>query len=693
MDTFISTALKRFNEAQDAYAVQRAEAREDLLFVAGKQWLDQAQPEDFRLTVNLLGPFLRQITAEAREANPAIKVIPVGNGDVELAKVYEGLIRHLEQKCDATNAYQQQMWYAAAGGEGYFILDSEYVDENSFDQDLVISGVSNPAKVFLDPLHELLDGCDAEWGFIIEDLSHEDYKRKFPKSDLTTRLNSASASNGWTALSLPGDWLNANSVRVAKYYVKEYDTKTIYQVLDPMTNEEYVTEDKPDDTKVLLRKREAQTVKVKRYIMNCTEVLQESDWPSKYLPIIKVTGESFTVGGRRVQYGAVRHAKDSQRQYNYLVSRQTQLIDMAPKSPFIGATGQFANNPEKWANANVVNYGFLDYTPESLDGKTPLPPPQKVSGVDVATLQSIAATRQSAFEDMKQVFGLQDASLGRPGNEISGIAIQERNSASRKSTYQFFDHLLVALRCMGRQLVELIPSFYDTDRIVRIVKPDSTDELIAINSITNNFKYNLTKGTYDIIIETGPAFASKRQEGLNALQGIMGALPQTGAVIGDLVAGLVDSPISKLAAQRIKATIPKEILAATGEDDDSEMAPAELVGKLQQDIAKMQMELQKAQMENQELQLKVKIAEDKTSLELTKSDMEHEREVMNLQHQQQVSEVEVQLKMKQLELAERKLELEERKLELAAAGKLGDLLHRSSDVDIPSEANVGGKID
>ena len=691
MDEIVSTALKRFKRAQNEYEKQRSEAREDLLFVAGHQW-NSPQQDDFMLTVPLLGPFLRQITAEAREANPSITVIPVGSTDVALAEVYEGLIRHLEQKCDATAAYQQQMWYAAAGGEGYLLLDSEYVDDSSFDQDLVITGASNPAKVFLDPMHELLDGCDAEWGFIIEDLSHEEYTRRFPDSELTSKLNGMTSSNGWTALQLPGDWFNKDAVRVARYFEKQYTTKKIYLVLDPLTNVQYTTDEKPDDTKVVLRTREAQTCSVMRYVLNCVEVLDKSPWPSKYLPIIKVTGETFAVGGQRVQYGAIRHAKDSQRQYNYLVSRQTQLIDMAPKSPFIGATEQFANNPEKWANANTVAYGFLDYTPV-VQGNVQVPPPQKVSGVDVATLQAIAATRQSAYEDMKQIFGLQDASLGRPGNEISGVAIQARDTAARKSTYQFFDNLLVSMRCLGRQLVELIPSFYDTDRIVRIVKPDSTDELIAINSISNNFKYNMTKGTFDIVIETGPAFASKRQSGLASLQGIMSALPQSSQVIGDLVAGLVDSPVAQLASKRIKATIPKEILAATGEDDENDMAPAELVAKLQQNLAQAQQELELLNLQKQELEVKVKVAEDKTAITLTTADMEHERELAKLEHDANIAKAEVDLKKMQLELLARKVALEEQKLQLAAAGKLGDMMLKDSDIDVPMEANIGGKID
>ena len=697
-DELITTALKRFDQAQDAYSRQRSEAREDLLFVAGKQWLDQANQDDFKLTMNLLGPFLRQITAEARAANPSIHVIPVSGTDVDLAEVYEGLIRHLEQKCDASAAYQTALWYAAAAGESYLLIDSEYCSSASFDQDLLIKAVDNPEKVFLDPMHQLLDGCDSAWAFVIEDLSHEAYCRQFPKSDLAHKLG----TQGFNRLSLPGDWVAKDSVRVAKYWTKEYSFKTLYLVLDPVTNEEYATDEKPDDTKVVLKTRQAEECSIKARLINCTEVLEETDWPGTYIPVIKVTGERFYVGGQQVQYGAIRHAKDPQKVLNYTISRQIELIDLAPKSPFVGATGQFANSPEKWANANRVGYGFLDYTPVALNGQ-PVPPPTKVAGVDMATMNAIVQARQGAFEDLKNVFGLQDASLGRPGNEVSGIAIQNRMEASQKSTYAYFDHLLIALRCLGRQLVQLIPSFYDTERTVRIVKPDTQEELLAINSLENNYRYDLTKGTYDVVVEVGPAYVSKRAKGLEALQGLMQAMPQTGEVISDLVAGLVDSPVAQLAAKRLRATIPPEVLAATGENDQSEMAPKEQVQALQQQLAQQEQQLKTAQLENQELQVKVKIAEDSAALELTKHDGEMHLEMAKLKHQDAVAEIEARIKYKQLELAERELDLKEKQLQVHAATAahkvLGDEPQRpngrapSMETDIPMETNIGGNVD
>lgn len=695
----IHEGIERFNQAQTAYSQQRIDARNDLRFVAGQQWDSNAPTDEIQLTVNLLNPFLRQITAEARSANPSIKVIPTGSGaDQDLADVRGGLIRNIEQTSDAESIYQSSLWYAAASGEGYVFIDSEYCGDETFDQDLILKACPNPEKVFLDPMHERPDGTDAEWAFVIEDISHESFKQKFPSSALSERMNLQT----WNRLDLPGDWIEKDTVRLAKYWVKTRVPKNLWLVQDPMTLEEYTVAEEPGDDVIIIKTRKSYEIKVKCHLMNGCEVLETIDWPGKDIPIVKVTGDSFYVGGEKVQYGAVRHAKDPQKQYNYFTSRQTEMVDLAPKNSFVGATGQFANNPEKWANANRVNYGFLDYTPTALNG-APVPPPTRVSGLDMNAFTGVAQSRTQSLEDLKLVFGLHDAALGRMQSEASGVALQSRVEQSSRSTYHYFDNLLISIKAIGRQLNALIPFFYDTDRIVRIVKPTEEEQMIAINSISNNQRFDLSKGDYDVVILTGPAYASKRQEAFDALNGIMAALPQSGQFIGDLVASQIDSPIAAKAAARIKASIPPEILAATGENDDEDMAPAELLQKAQQELSVAQQSLQKMELEKKELEVKVKIAEDKAAMELTKMDLEHDTKARELEHQDKIADVETKLKYAQLALTERKLAIEERKLEIMAISAASDMNEgfrndgiedaNTSDINIGKEVNIGGSLD
>ena len=694
----IREALDNFNIAQKEYAEIRRQARDDLRFLAGEQ--RPAAVENF-YQVNLLHPFLRQITAQARDANPAITVVPVAQTDSGLSDIYSGIIRSIEQKCDAQNAYQTALWYAAAAGEGYLLLDTEYVSPDSFEQEIVIKAAENPEKVFLDPNHTLLDGCDAEWGFIVEDMSHAQFKRRFPRSQLAKRLSGS--VQGWQALNLPSDWLNDQSVRVARYYVKEYEEKTLYLYEDPLTFEHQTYEEQQDDEKglVLIQKRRSFDVKVCAYVLTAYEVLDETVWPGKYLPIIEVTGDSYNVGGKKIQHGAIRFAKDPQRQFNFALTKKTELIDLIPKVPFVAANGQVVDNPADWANAHRVPVGTLTYKPVSLEGQL-VPAPTRPAGIDAAAFAAVSGAQNESLEHIKLVFGMHgNPAMDATMNEASGAALDARFDAASKSVYQYFDHLLVALRCVGRQLVDIIPIIYDTDRIVRIVKPDDTDQLVAINSLTNNFRYDLSKGTYDVVVKTGPAFATRREKSLAAATSVLPLLPeQQRALVSDQILRLVDDQTTKAMADRIKASQPPEILAASGESDDmQDLAPAELVTQLQQQLSQAQQQMKSMELEKQDLQTRVKLAEDKTALELVKHDAEMQHQMARLQHEQDVAELEGRLKLMEMDLAKKQLEIKEKELQInaaLAADKVADGMHpdkvRATSVDIPSGEDVGGKM-
>lgn len=440
-----------FSEAQMAYASTRTMAKLDLAFVAGEKTSNSNDP--FDLQVNLLGPFLRQITAEARSANPAVRVVATSSDDVDIAEVRGGLIRAIEQESDSEAVYQTALWYAAACGEGYFLLDSHYVSDDSFDQNLLLRRVVNPETIFLDPTHQDPTGADANWGFIIKDISKGAYRRQFPDSELTKNL----VAGGSFLLNMPGQWLTDSTVRVAQYWVRQYRMKKLWLIADPVTGEQTTVDKKPGPDVVLLRKdpREVQVCEIKGYTVNGHEILEKIDWPGSRLPIFKVTGDSFFVGGKLVQHGAVRHAIDPQRQYNYAVSRQTEMVDLAPKSPWVITTKQLGNNGDKWANANRISYGYLDYTNENGAQA-----PYKQAGINAGDFQAVLATRQQAYEDMKRVFGLNDASMGSVAGDMSGVAIGKQVEQGSRSTYQYFDNLLLAIKAVGRELNCLMPYFY-----------------------------------------------------------------------------------------------------------------------------------------------------------------------------------------------------------------------------------------
>jgi len=689
-------AMEHYKASADFYSKIRLEAKEDLEFLAGKQWEESQVPDDrLRLTVPLVASFLRHITNEVRKNKPAIVVSPSGQtASTDKAQLLAGMVRAIEQKSDASSQYAQAFWYAAAAGEGYLLVDRDYTSPLSFDQELCIKAADDPSRILIDPYCSCLDGEDSNWAFVIQDLNKEFFKLQFPDSKLAKDLESSFRT------SIVADWEDSNTVRVARYFVRETKPATLYLIKssDPY-KEPFVTTTAPEsipvaegETLEVLAKRPTTTWEVKEYLLNGVEVLSETTWPCSTIPIRRVLGDHYYVNGLLVQHGAVRLAKDPQKMYNWNTSVMTELIDMAPKSSFVAASGQIQNNPEQWANANTVNYGTLTYEPTALNGQM-VPPPQRISAMDAGTFQAVASNRSMSLEDIKLVFGVQDASLGRQGNEISGVAILARQEQAGHSNYHYYDNLCASIRSLGALIVELIPAVYDAERQVTIVKPDDSTTQVTIND--GRGRYDLsTDEDYEVTISTGPAYGTQRQEAVESMTALIGAYPNAGPLMADILVGSMDWPEAQRVAKRLKAAVPPEIRAATGEDQEGEAAPAELLAQVQQQLSELTMKAEKTELELQETKAKLNIAEDKAALELTRMDQQNELERLKLLLEEKHGELETQLKLKEYTLHERELSLKEKEMELRivqAANQINeqDRPRNAPAPDLP-ERNIGG---
>jgi hypothetical protein len=539
-EDILKIARDRFQLASDAETEIRKLALEDHEFSAGKQWPDdviRAREMDRRpcLTINRIPQFIRQITNDQRQNRPAIKVSPVDDqGDVATAKDLQGMIRHIEYASDADTAYDTAFKHAVTGSFGYFRVVTEYCDPMSFEQEIRIKRIRNPFSVFLDPSYQQPDGSDANWGFLFEDITKDDYKAQFPGSEMASMED-------WTALGHDqADWATKDTVRVAEYFYKDFREVTLVQIANLETGEKQVIEksDLPHDypKEAILGERKTLIPTVKWLKINAVEVLEQTDWPGKWIPIIPCLGDELDINGTRILEGVVRHAKDSQRMYNYWASSETETIALAPRAPWIGVEGQFEGFEEQWATANSRNHAFLQYKAKSIGGQ-PIGPPTR--NVFEPPVQAITQARMQASEDLKATTGIYDAALGAKSNENSGIAIQRRNIQAQTSNFHFIDNLTKSLRHCGRILVDLIPKIYDTARAVRILGEDGQEEIIQLQRcLIEKAKpayVDLGVGKYDVTVNTGPSFETKRQEAVQSMLDLTRSIRRVAQVAGDLM--------------------------------------------------------------------------------------------------------------------------------------------------------------
>jgi hypothetical protein len=591
----LTVARARLDMAVSSLAESREDEIDDLRFYAGSpdnhwQWpadvlatrgAVQGQTINARptLTINKLPQHVRQVTNDQRQNRPGAKVIPVDdNADVQVAEVFNGMIRHIEYISDADVAYDTACENQVAYGEGYIRLLTEYCDDNTFDQDIKIGRIRNSFSVYMDPLIQDPTGADAKWCFITEDVTKAEYERMYPDAAPISTLQSLGV--GDQSIS---NWLNEDTVRIADYYYIDYDKATLNLYPGNATAFEGTPEDK--ELRAVYgkpkRSRVSERPKVKYCKINGYEILEEREWAGKWIPVVRIVGNEFEVDGRLYVSGLVRNAKDAQRMYNYWVSQEAEMLALAPKAPFIGYGGQFEGYEDKWKTANTNNWPYLEVNPDVTDGQgSVLPLPQRAQPPMASS--GLLQAKSGAAEDIKATTGQYNASLGMGSNERSGKAILARQREGDVGTYHYGDNLARGVRHIARQLIDLIPKIYDTQRIARIIGEDGETKMVKINPVqqepVNQIVddqgiviekiYNPGVGKYDVVAITGPGYATKRQEALEAMAQLLQGNPQLWQVAGDLFVKNMDWPGAQEMSKRFAKTIDPKILA----DDDKSPA-------------------------------------------------------------------------------------------------------------------------
>ena len=340
----------------------------------------------------------------------------------------------------------------------------------------------------------------------------------------------------------------------------------------------------------------------------------------KYIPVIPTYGQQLVIEGKRKKFGLVRMAKDPQRMYNFWVTSITESVALAPKAKWIMAEGQDEGHENEWAQANTKAMAYLRYKQTDTDG-VPAPPPIRQAPEQPPA--GIMAAAAGINADLMAVVGIFDPSQ-LPQGPISGKALQGQQMQVDMTNYHYYDNLTRSIAHTGRIILDLIPKIYDKERVMRIIGDDGKPKIVTINQQgkdengVDKVLNDVTVGEYDIVMETGPGYSTKRQEAVESMMTALTANPNLFGQIGDLVFRNMDFPGAEIIADRLASINPLAQI-----DDQSKIPP-----QVQMQIKQMQDALQQMGQQNQQLQMYIKQRQD---VEEVKQGHEDRRAMLNAQ--------------------------------------------------------------
>ncbi|WP_206461805.1 portal protein [Acinetobacter baumannii] len=617
-DSILDEIKKNLRYAEDYWHDNYERGVEDKEFVTvkGAQWEDGAVARRTAegkpsLEFNLCRSYCRQQINTQRQNRAQVKVVPVDNGaDADKANIIEGLIKDTEEASDAESAYDQAAENAVYGAIGFFRIVTDYVSELSFNQEPRFMTVHNPHAWYIDPQSKALDGSDARWAVGGEWVDKDIIKDKYGASAVVD-----------FAMSEYSDWCNTEdkTVLIVEYFKIEEVSDELWMLEDGTTNYKSALLDEfgvsEDELKPLvINSRSTTRTEVKWYKASGSEVLDETVFPGKYIPLIPVYGEVTYIGEERYLHSLVHFAKDPQRLYNYWKSTEAQILQKNQDDILVVDPKGVSGYEEEWRDPSkfaAVHYKHID------DSQQPIPAPYRIGAAQPPV--GVLNAAESAKIAITDILNMHAPIMGGDSQEVSGVAIGMRQRQSETAQFHLQDNLNKSIRHAGRILLGLYQALYTVPMVRRIIGADGEAKQINLfDKTADGVLADVTIGRYDVRMDTGPSFNTQREQNFALMMQLLSMNPQLFSLIGDIL--LQNSPLlnAKEISERIRSTMPPQVLGK-GEQIDPEQAKAQ-IQQLDQLVQKMTADIEM-------LQKEVNDKDKEHQLEMFKAQLQYEKDI------------------------------------------------------------------
>lgn len=545
--------MLRFDRAYSPQQDVREKCVEATRFarVPGGQWegataagtkLDDQFEKYPKFEINKVATELNRIISEYRNNRITVKFRP-GDREAseELANKLNGLFRADYEETDGGEACDNAFDDAATGGFGCFRLTSMLVNEyDPMDerQRIAIEPVYDPSRsVWFDPDAKKYDKSDALWAFCMYSLSPEKYEAEYGKTP-------PSSLDTTTITSWEYDWFEPEVVYIAKYYEVRKESVDVISYQQPITGEiatydsdqiEDIEDELADAGFIEVARRSVKRRRVYVSVVDGENFLEKPRRiPGEHIPLIPVYGKRWFIDDIERVEGHIAKAMDPQRLYNLQVSMLADSAAQDPGQVPIFDPEQVRGLEKHWENRNKTRPAYLVARPPRDKSGNPIGPAAPGSFTPAPQLSpAIATMLQLTSSDIQEVTGGSQAMQQMPSN-ISQETVSNLMNRSDMASFIYLDNMAKSLKRAGEVWLSMAREVYGSDREVRVVNDDGTDDIALMNAQvvdrqTGNVVAlnDLSTGRYDVTVDVGPSYTARRDATVSALTQVLQAmLPQ-----------------------------------------------------------------------------------------------------------------------------------------------------------------------
>lgn len=316
-------------------------------------------------------------------------------------------------------------------------------------------------------------------------------------------------------------------------------------------------------------------------------LVHDEESPYKHLTVVPFF--PFFRRGRTI--GLVENLLDPQELYNKVRSQELHIVNTTANSGWKVKTGALQNMSIEDLEERGAETGLIAEL-NDMDGLDKITPNTVPTGMDRISYNSA--------EDLKEISMSSDSMRGFDRADVAAKAIAAKQAQGSSNYAKVFENLNLTRSLLGRNILDLVQTFYTEPRIVHITgsAPGAEDEQITINEVSpeGQVARDMTLGEYSLVVTSVPAretFEETQFEQATQLR-------ELGVQIPDSV--LIEN--SHLAR---KGEIAKEMAGGPSEE---ELA-------LQQELR--QLELETKQLENRKMAAEQKKIESEAALNLVRA--------------------------------------------------------------------------